>query len=144
MLTPASTGAGDPDFQAYAHGAWLSWGAVGSQPGVMELISAVVNDLYDGSGVQRLQLSLQKADYEEMALAAWSSSEEPPRSADDFQAVLWKGLQGLQALTTLCSHRAAGMGLRVAVMTSRSNARSAARWGLSSHGLCSAWILAGT
>lgn len=65
VLTPASTGAGDPDSQAYAHGAWLSWGALGSQPGVMELISTVVNDLYDGSGVQRLQLSLHKAGYEE-------------------------------------------------------------------------------
>lgn len=46
-----------------------------------------------------------------MALAAWSSSEEPPWSANDFQAVLWKGLQGLQALTTLSSPRAAAMGL---------------------------------
>lgn len=65
MLTPASAGAGDPDSQAYARGAWLSRGSLGSQPGVMELISAVVNDLYDGSGVQRLQLSLHKAAYEE-------------------------------------------------------------------------------
>lgn len=65
MLTPASAGAGDPGSQAYAHGAWLSRGALGSRPGVMELISAVVNDLYDGSGVQRLQPSLHKADHEE-------------------------------------------------------------------------------
>lgn len=65
VLTPASAGAGDPDSQAYARGAWLSRGTLGSRPGVMELISTVVNDLYDGSGVQRLQPSLHKADHEE-------------------------------------------------------------------------------
>lgn len=79
-----------------------------------------------------------------MALAAWGSSEELPWSANDFQAVLWKGLQGLQALATLYSPRGAGMGLRVAVRASRSDAWSAAHWGLTSHGLCSAWLLAGT
>lgn len=76
VLTPASAGAGALDSQAYLHGAWLSQGPLGSQPAVMELISAHVNDLYDGSGVQRLQLGLHKASHEEWCSQRWAA----PRS----------------------------------------------------------------
>lgn len=65
VLTPASARAGDPDSQEYAHGTWLSRGSLGSRSGLMELISTVVNDLYDGSSVRRLQPHLHKADREE-------------------------------------------------------------------------------
>lgn len=123
VLTPASTWAGDPDSQEYALGTWLSWGTLGSRSGLMELISTVVNDLYDGSGVQRLQPHLHKADREE-----WHSQRgAAPRSRRGQQITPGSSLERLvgaqPALATPCrAGREAGMEHGSAVRASRSSA----------------------